>query len=130
MVLYKVCRWFGFVPSKKNIEVGRLLAYLDKVIHDEGFTVNQTKTTIMRSPHRQMVTGLVMSKNGPRIQKKYLRNVRAMLHNAEKEISHGQAILNIDEIKGKLAFIKMIMPSYFIKLTQNHEWLYRWLAER
>jgi hypothetical protein len=72
-----------------------------------------------------MVTGLVMSKNGPRIQKKYLRNVRAMLHNAEKEISHGQAILNIDEIKGKLAFIKMIMPSYFIKLTQNHEWLYR-----
>lgn len=110
---------------KKNIEVGRLLAYLDKVIHDEGFTVNQTKTTIMRSPHRQMVTGLVMSKNGPRIQKKYLRNVRAMLHNAEKEISHGQAILNIDEIKGKLAFIKMIMPSYFIKLTQNHEWLYR-----
>jgi RNA-directed DNA polymerase len=110
---------------KKNIEVGRLLAYLDKVIHDEGFAINQTKTTIMRSPHRQMVTGLVMSKNGPRIQKKYLRNVRAMLHNAEKEISHGQAILNIDEIKGKLAFIKMIMPSYFIKLTQNHEWLYR-----
>lgn len=109
----------------KNIEVGRLLAYLDNVIHDEGFIVNQTKTIIMRSPHRQMVTGLVMSKNGPRIQKKYLRNVRAMLHNTKKEISHGQAILNIDEIKGKLAFIKMVMPGYFKKLIQNHEWLYQ-----
>ena len=48
-----------------------------------------------------------------------------MLHNAKKEISHGQAILNIDEIKGKLAFIKMVMPSYFKKLIQNHEWLYQ-----
>ena len=109
----------------KNIEIGRLLAYLNNVIDDEGFIVNPKKTTIMRAPHRQMVTGLVMSKNGPRIQKKYLRNVRAMLHNARKEISQGEVILNIDEIKGKLAFIKMVMPSYFTKLIQNHEWLYR-----
>lgn len=109
----------------KNIEVGRLLAYLNKVIHDEGFIVNPTKTTIMRSPNRQMVNGLVMSKNGPRIQKKYLRNVRAMLHNAKQEFSQNQTILNIDEIKGKLAFVKMVMPDYFIKLTKNHQWLYR-----
>ena len=109
----------------KNIEVGRLLAYLENVIHDEGFIVNQAKTTIMRSPNRQMVTGLVMSNNGPRIQKKYLRNVRAMLHNAKKEFSQDHAVLNIDEIKGKLAFIRMIMPDYFIKLTKNHQWLYR-----
>lgn len=109
----------------KNIEVGRLLAYLNNVIHDEGFIVNPTKTIIMRSPHRQMVNGLVMSKNGPRIQKKYLRNVRAMLHNAKKESSKSQTILNIDEIKGKLAFIKMVMPDYFIKLTRNHQWLYQ-----
>ena len=72
-----------------------------------------------------MVNGLVMSKNGPRIQKKYLRNVRAMLHNAKKESSKSQTILNIDEIKGKLAFIKMVMPDYFIKLTRNHQWLYQ-----
>ena len=40
-----------------------------------------------------------------------------------KESSKGR-ILNIDEIKGKLAFIKMV-ADYFIKLTRNHQWLYQ-----
>ena len=44
----------------------------------------------------------------------------------QKNFLHKISIdLNIDEIKGKLAFIKMVMPDYFIKLTKNHQWLYR-----
>jgi len=114
-----------FSNPDKEIEVGRLLTYLSKVIKDEGFEVNSNKTTIMRAPQRQTVTGLVLSENGPRIQKQYLRTVRAMLHNAHRQILSGKVVINIDEIKGKLAFIKMVMPETFNKLIQKHDWLYQ-----
>ena len=114
-----------FSNPDKKIEVGRLLTYLSKVIENEGFSVNPDKTIIMRAPYRQTVTGLVLGENGPRIQKQYLRRVRAMLHNANQQVSSGKIIKNIDEIKGKLAFIKMVMPNTFKKLTRKYDWLYQ-----
>ena len=80
--------------------------------------MNPDKTIIMRAPYRQTVTGLVLGENGPRIQKQYLRRVRAMLHNANQQTSSGKIIKNIVEM-GKLAFIKMIMPNTFKKLTRK-----------
>ena len=91
----------------------------------DGTDIYPDKTTIMRAPYRQTVTGLVLGENGPRIQKQYLRRVRAMLHNANQQVSSGKIIKNIDEIKGKLAFIKMVMPNTFKKLTRKYDWLYQ-----
>ena len=48
-----------------------------------------------------------------------------MLHNANQQVSSGKIIKNIDEIKGKLAFIKMVMPNTFKKLTRKYDWLYQ-----
>ncbi len=107
----------------KSVDVGRLLTYLGRVIHDEGFKVNHKKTVIMRAPHRQMITGLVLNKNGPRVPKKYLKQVRAMLHNADKIIRNGKDPQNLDEIKGKMSFIKMIMPDFAKKTFKKYLWL-------
>ena len=108
---------------EKSVDVGRLLTYLGRVIHDEGFKVNHKKTVIMRAPHRQMITGLVLNENGPRVPKKYLKLVRAMLHNADKIISNGDNPQNLDEIKGKISFIKMVMPDFAKKTFKKYPWL-------
>ena len=77
----------------------------------------------MRTPHRQMITGLVLSESGPRVPKKYLKQVRAMIHNANRLIDNGESPDNIDEIKGRLSFIKMVMPEYAIKTCKKYPWL-------
>ena len=112
-----------FSHPDRNVCVGRLLAYLGRVIHDEGFKINKKKTVIMRTPHRQMITGLVLHEDGPRVPKKYLKQVRAMIHNADRLICNGKSPDNIDEIKGRLSFIKMVMPEYAKKTSEKYPWL-------
>ena len=112
-----------FSHPDKNVFVGRLLTYLDRVIRDEGFKINKKKTVIMRTPHRQMITGLVLNENGVRVPKKYLKKVRAMIHNADQLMSKGGSPDNIDEIKGRLSFIKMVMPEYARKTHKKYPWL-------
>ena len=112
-----------FSHPDKNVFVGRLLTYLDRVIRDEGFKINKKKTVIMRTPHRQMITGLVLNENGVRVPKKYLKKVRAMVHNADQLMSKGGSPDNIDEIKGRLSFIKMVMPEYARKTHKKYPWL-------
>ena len=112
-----------FSHPDKNVYVGRLLTYLDRVIRDEGFKINKKKTVIMRTPHRQMITGLVLNENGVRVPKKYLKKVRAMVHNADQLMSKGGSPDNIDEIKGRLSFIKMVMPEYARKTHKKYPWL-------
>ena len=112
-----------FSHPDKNVFVGRLLTYLDRVIRDEGFKINKKKTVIMRTPHRQMITGLVLNENGVRVPKKYLKKVRAMVHNADQLMGKGGSPDNIDEIKGRLSFIKMVMPEYAKKTHKKYPWL-------
>ena len=112
-----------FSHPDKNVDVGMLLTYLNRVIRDEGFKVNKKKTVIMRTPHRQMITGLILHESGVRVPKKYLKKVRAMVHNADQLISKGFNPDNIDEIKGRLSFIKMVMPEYAEKTQAKYPWL-------
>lgn len=55
-------------------------AFIDKVVEDEGFEVNDEKKRLMPYYKRQMVTGLVVNEklNLPREK---LRGLRALLHN-------------------------------------------------
>lgn len=61
-------------------------AFIEKLkdlISSEGFTINDKKTRVQKKSIRQEVTGVIVNEklNVPR---KYIRNVRAMLHNWEK----------------------------------------------
>ena len=50
---------------------------LRKIIHDSGFTINETKTRVQYRAYRQEVTGLTVNKI-VNVKKEYYRNVRAM----------------------------------------------------
>lgn len=69
------------LSSDQPFENG-LLNHLDQIIQDEGFTINMEKVRLQLKNSRQEVTGLTVNEK-VNVPRKYLREVRAMLHNWE-----------------------------------------------
>ena len=49
------------------------------VVEDEGFRINQDKTRVLRKHQRQVVTGIIVN-DGLNVNRKYIKNTKAMLH--------------------------------------------------
>ncbi|MFO8083643.1 MAG: reverse transcriptase family protein [Desulfobacterales bacterium] len=69
--------------SSSNSQLNQMIPFFDKIIREEGFMVNQTKTIVMRNAGRQKITGVVVNQktNAPREE---VRKLRAVLHNCFK----------------------------------------------
>lgn len=53
------------------------------IIKSEHFSANKDKTKVLTSKDRQIVTGIVVN-DGINVNRKYVRNLRATIHNCEK----------------------------------------------
>ena len=61
------------------------MAYgLGKILEEEGFVLNDKKTRLLQPNQRQGVTGIVVNKK-TNVNRTYIRNVRAILHNWQKD---------------------------------------------
>jgi RNA-directed DNA polymerase len=63
-----------------KVEIGEKL---ERIFRNNGFKINKNKVRLQTKYHRQEVTGLIVNKF-PNVNRKYIRNVRAMLHAWEK----------------------------------------------
>ena len=75
--------------DKKNAEhnplIGQLLGSVHKILREEGFSLNNDKTRIIRTGNQQSVTGMVVNDDGtPRVPRQIKRRLRAAIHNLEK----------------------------------------------
>ena len=96
-----------------NLSVGYLMARVRHIAEDEGFVVNQAKTRVLRRNAAQSVTGLVVN-DKPSVARKQLRQIRAILHQAQHT---GLVAQNKSEhpnfrawLQGMIAFIAMTRP--------------------
>jgi retron-type reverse transcriptase len=102
--------------------ISKLLYYVSKVIVDEGFKINKTKTHIMRKGNQQKVTGIVVNEklNIPKVK---LKKFRALLHNIKcngwKDQKWGNAIHLINAIDGYINFVHMVNPEKAIKFKKE-----------
>jgi retron-type reverse transcriptase len=67
-----------------RLDTERLIARVREAVEGEGFAINAAKTRVLRRSDRQIVTGIVVN-DGLNVSRKYLRSLRAILHNIEKE---------------------------------------------
>ena len=115
-----------FSCRDENADVGRLLKAIERIVGDEGFRINEAKTAVMRSPSRQVVTGLLVG-DEIRLSRRDLRRLRAFLHRCEKDgmaavsLAIGKDALSV--ARGYLAYVMMIMPDHAAELKQKHAWL-------
>lgn len=106
---------------------GRLIDYITTIINESGFAVNTSKTILIGSSNKKIVTGLSVSGDKLRLPKKYKRKLRQELYYILKYgyLSHisNQKIKNphyLQSIYGKYVFWKSIEPeSSFIQNNHN-----------
>lgn len=107
------------MSSKGKPRTGLLIGGVQRIVEDEGFTVNQAKTHVARTGARQQVTGLVVNGEGaPRVPRRVRRNLRAAIHNVErgKGLKDGETI---DHLHGLAAFVHMADPVEGRKLLEK-----------
>jgi hypothetical protein len=94
--------------------VGKLLAFLRKVVAEEGFHVHPEKVRVVRAGRRQEVTGVVVNQR-PGVPRDELRRFRALLFQIEKDgptgkkWGHGSDVLAA--ALGFASYVKMVDPA-------------------
>lgn len=58
---------------------GEFLNELERIIKDQGFYINESKTRLQKQGHRQEVTGLLVNEK-PNVQKRYIKQLRMWLY--------------------------------------------------
>lgn len=100
-------------------KIGWLLAKVRHIAQEEGFSVNEKKTRVMRRSAAQTVTGIVVN-DKPSVSRDELRRLRAILHRAKTEgldAQNREGRPNFrDWLRGKIAFVSMVRPDAGAKL--------------
>jgi retron-type reverse transcriptase len=73
----------SFSSKTQSDRIGYLLARVRHITQDEGFSINEKKTRVLKPAARQMVTGVVTNAK-PATPRALRRRLRAILHNASK----------------------------------------------
>jgi retron-type reverse transcriptase len=107
-------------------EIGTFISAVSKVANDEKFQINIKKTRVMRAPHRQTVTGLLVGTE-VRIPKVTIRRMRALFHRIEVQ---GKDIVSVElgkdallVARGYLSYLHMVQPKLARKYRNKHSWL-------
>jgi retron-type reverse transcriptase len=92
---------------------GRFLSLVRSVLKDEGLDEHERKTRVMRRGRRQQVTGVTVN-DRMGADRRYVRELRAILHNAAK---HGLESQNREGhphfaayLRGRVEFVSMVDP--------------------
>ena len=91
---------------------------------EEGFTVNEKKSRVLRRNAAQKVTGLVVN-DRPGVPRAMVRRLRAILHRARFEGLDAQNREGRPNFRswpeGKIAFVNMVRPDLGAKLRSEFE---------
>ena len=115
-----------FSNLNDDSEINRILKAVKRISEDEGFKLNPDKTRIMRSPGRQIVTGLLVGER-IRISRKDLKIFRSFLYNCDRiGLNKVSKKINKDALSvahGRLGYVKMVMPELANKIKEKYKWL-------
>jgi len=126
---------FSF-PQAEGMNLGRFRWWVDQVCQQEGFTLNQEKFRVIRDSQRQMVTGIVVNE-AVRVPRELRRELRAILHNCEKQDIDSQAKEWVKQrkkknpdfkgtaknfpqyLRGIAAYLNMVQPEHGAELLRR-----------
>ena len=96
----------------------KIVVKIVQIINAEGFEINKTKTRLNGKNNCQDVTGIVTNEK-INVNRKYIRSLRAMIHNFKTNKPMPGNIENV--ISGKLLFLKMVRgeDELYKKLNQK-----------
>lgn len=90
-------------------DVGKFCGLVTKIISDEGFKLNFEKTRFLKKNNCQSITGIVVNNDRLGVRKKWVKTLRAAIHNARKALAEGKVPYeSISEISGMASWLKCV----------------------
>lgn len=92
-----------------KINLGSFCVLVSKIVSGEGFKINKSKTRFLKAHNRQCITGIVVNNEELGVPKKWVKILRAAIHNGKKEKAKGQLPQEtIRKISGMAAWLKSV----------------------
>ncbi len=107
--------------KKKDVNLGRFCGLLYKIIKEEGFEINPSKTRFLRKNYQQRITGIILNNQDLGLPRKWIRNYRAALYNTHKELEK-KGKIPVEkkyEISGMTSWVKSVNPERYKKLLKK-----------
>lgn len=74
----------GLEKSNYKNKIIKLKNSLDFILNKNSFSINESKTRIMKSKHTKKITGLIVSESGVKVPKKHIRLMKKELFYSKK----------------------------------------------
>lgn len=95
--------------DSNDINLGKFCGLISIIVKEEGFNINNEKTRFLRKNNRQCVTGIVINNKEAGLPRKWIRNLRAAIYNANKlKTSCNLSIEVKNEISGMASWAKSV----------------------
>ncbi len=101
---------FSFNGDDYELNIGRFIGLVSKIVKEEGFNINKDKTKFLRKNNCQCITGIVINNEEIGVPKKWVKKLRAAIYNANKARNSGEVLSSkvINEISGMTSWIKSV----------------------
>ena len=111
------------LSNENDINIGKILGIISKIIKEEGFNINYNKTKFLRQNNRQAITGIVVNNDEIGVPKKWIKNFRATIYNAKKLKEKGEKIpfKTVNEIKGMSSWASYVNKNKYSKIINEAE---------
>jgi RNA-directed DNA polymerase len=104
---------FSWASARSERQVAQFLAWVERIVRDEWFRTNDTKTVVRRAGERQRLAGIVVNER-PNLERRDYDRLKALLHNCERT---GPAAQNRsgrphfeEHVRGRIAWAKHLNP--------------------
>lgn len=104
-----------------DLNIGKILGIISKIIREEGFNINNEKTKFLRENNRQAITGIVINNGEIGVPKKWVKNLRAAVYNASKLKESGADIPYTvrNEIKGMASWLSCVNKEKYSAIIEQ-----------
>lgn len=112
---------FSYHGELKDFAIGSFLRTIQNIVTQEGFRINNEKTHILRKHNRQYITGIVVNNEQIGVTKKWVKVLRASIHNAQKRKDAGESVSQHtkQEIAGRIAWLRSVNEQRYQKIIQQ-----------
>lgn len=107
----------SFLKPIEHAQFSSLLWDIQTIVSKEGFRLNKEKTKFLSKSQCQAITGIVVNNEKITISKKWRKNFRATIYNAQQAKQAGTlSFAKRSEIQGMLAWLKAVNDDQYEKL--------------
>lgn len=111
---------FSFMEESSDLNLGKFMGFISKIVNEEGFNINKNKTRFLRKNNRQSITGVVINNDEIGVSKKWIKTLRAAIYNANKLKNSGEKIpqKTINEISGMVSWVRSVNEKRYANIIE------------